>query len=240
MTQVTADFEAGVDGNNITTGDPGSLTAWDNVTTAGSATVKYSSVKVAHGLLSAQFNNVTSSSAWLEWNTSMGTTVDNYGRIYVYRDSLDTGTRHYWLSMFSSAAAFIGRLYIDETTGTIGIQNSAGAVAATGAVAVATGRWTRFEYKIINNTSTGILEVKLFNTADSTSADETVTATGLNTRADTAQLRFGNEQPPSAGYLYYVDDIVAGAASYPGPAAVTPTVPTQVMVARHAIGAGRW
>lgn len=216
VTQLTADFEAGTDGNTITTGDTGSQTAWDTVVTNGSTTIKYSTTHAAHGSQSAKFSAVTQSAMYLQWDSAMGATTDNYGRVYLWRDSLDATNIHYWLSVYDNAANFICRFMISQS-GKVAIQNSAGSTIATGTTTVATGQWTRLEYKIVNNASTGILEVKLFNTADSTTADDTVTATGQNTRADTGIVRFGSEQVNSAGYAYYLDDIVAGATSYPGP-----------------------
>lgn len=236
MTQVTGNFETGVDGANVTTGDPGSATAWDAVVTAGTTTIKYSSVRVAHGSLSAQFSNISGASVYLEWAAAMGTTVNNYGRVYLWRDSLDTGSNHFWLSCYSSAAAFICRFFID-TTGKIQIQGSGGGSVATGTTTLATGQWTRLEYKIVNHTSAGVLEVKLFNTADSVTPDDTITATALDTRADTARLVFGSEQVNTAGYVYYMDDIVAGASGYPGPV----TVPTDVLsMLPHISGHNVW
>lgn len=219
MTLCTATFEAGTNGNTVTTGDPGAATQWDAITIGGLSTLKYDSTH-AYGLLSAKFSSLANA-MWLEWNAGHhGTQTDDYGRTYVWRDTLDSVTAHYWLAMYDSTAAFIGRLLID-TSGKIAIQQSSGAIAATGSVTVATAQWTRLEYKIINNTSTGILEVKLFNSPNSSSPDETITATSINTRADTTTLRFGSEQVNTSGYNYYMDDIVGGAAAYPGPAPST-------------------
>lgn len=216
MTLCTADFELGTNGSSIAAADAGSTTAWD-LCAGGGDPFTYSNTHAAHGTLSAKLVS-TGSTQWLEWAAAHGNTTNDYGRVYLWRDSVDAVQPHYWLSVYESGTNLIGRFKI-TTAGLVEIQGPSGSVVATGAVTVATGQWTRLEYKIVNHASAGILEVKLFNTADSSSVSETITATGLNTYADTAKLRFGSEQVNNSGYTYYLDDIVAGALSYPGPAA---------------------
>lgn len=239
MTQVTADFELGTNGNSISTGDPGSATAWDLVQRSGSVTSTYSNAHAAHGTLSAQMNEVTGSANWLEWSTSMGSTVDNYGRVYMWINALDVGVTQVWCHALDNTDAQIVQFLINGS-GVLRMINSAAAFAGpAGTVTAATGQWIRLEYKIVNHATNGILECKLFNNASSAVADDTITATSQNTLANTSKVRFGTITGNNAGYIFFMDDIVAGATSYPGPV-VEPSTAPQVMIPRHAVGGGRW
>lgn len=85
MTQVSADFETGVNGNNLATGDTGSATAFNAVTTTTTATQKYDNTHVAFGNLGVKFDGgATSGAAYFTWSTALGTVTDHYGRIYLY------------------------------------------------------------------------------------------------------------------------------------------------------------
>src|SRR5574338_1457281 len=77
----TADFEAGTNGNGVTTGDAGSSTAWDAVNIT-SGTITYSNAQAASGSQSCLFSSNTSAH-YLEWSTALGTVTDHYGRMYL-------------------------------------------------------------------------------------------------------------------------------------------------------------
>lgn len=216
MAKATADFETGVDGNNVLASDTGSATAWDDVAKSGTATIEYSSAQVAHGSLSAEFTTGSGSACHLDWTSAMGTPVDSYGRIYLYRAATAEAV-HYFAQFNSSLDELICRLGVNESS-QIQIQNGAGSIVATQSGTLATGQWTRVEFKIINHASAGILECKIFNAADASSPDETLTATSQNTRADTTKVYIGSPVATSPSYTFYVDDIVVGANAYPGPA----------------------
>jgi hypothetical protein len=83
------------------------------------------------------------------------------------------------------------------------------------------GAWVRLEWHIVHSTTVGSLEVKLFNSADSTTADDTISFSNLNTGAAFANIRIGASTNtanfPTTGTYMYIDDIVCGATSYPGP-----------------------
>lgn len=216
MTQVTADFELGTNGNNVETTDAGSATAWDTISRAGASTIKYSNAQ-SYGTLSAEFFSGAGSSHWVEWNTSLGTVVNHFGRVYIWRDVLSSGSTHYWASVLTTGGTLLCGRYAIDTAGKILLQPNAGGTT-TGTVTVALGQWVRLEYKMVNSVTVGLMEVQLFNSPDSSTPSETITsAADKNTRADTDTLRFGSEQPADASYTHRLDNIVAGATSYPGP-----------------------
>jgi hypothetical protein len=79
----------------------------------------------------------------------------------------------------------------------------------------------RIEWHLIHSVTVGQIEIKLFNNPDSATPTETKTGTANhNNAASTTTMKFGSIGGASTG-TYWLDNIVAGAASYPGPASVT-------------------
>ena len=210
MADFTAMFEAGINGNTITTA-PGeaSLTAWDEIFIL--TTLTYDNDPVAHGALSARLEG---SGTRMTWN--LPTPTDHYGRVYLYV----TSTALDFTFVIVDNPAFTGVVSISCVSGKIRVSDS---VAATtdGTVNIATNQWVRIEYHVIHSATVGQIEAKLFNNAESSTPSDTITSpANRNTSTQAFDVRFlisGIAGPIN------MDSIVANAISYPGPA-VAPSI----------------
>jgi hypothetical protein len=218
MTQLTADFEAGVLSNNIQAADAGSANAWNTVTRAGASTIIYDNTHVAHGSLAAKINNGAASACWLEWSASLGTPTEHYGRVNLYLPSIPVTNNPTLIQCLGPASAVAWFLRLNITTGTVTVFYAAGSDVVFSS-AVPTGQWVRLEYHCIHSATVGQFEAKLFNSVDSTSPDQTFSSTAnKNTLASLLTMRHGQVAVADSGYSLWMDDIVAGAVAYPGPA----------------------
>ena len=215
MTQLTADFEAGTLSNNIQTADAGSSNAWDTITRAGTSTIVYDNTHVGHGSLAAKINNGTGSSCWLEWNTSLGAPTDHYGRVYVYTPSLPT-TDMTLIQCLGPAGAIAFQIRMAATTGNINVLYNTGSDLGV-ITGISAATLYRIEYHGVHSATVGQVEVKVF-AGDSTTAVGTFSSTAnKNTSTAASQLRIGQVAAGGSGLSIWVDDIVAGATSFPGP-----------------------
>lgn len=214
MAEATANFELGSDGSSILAADPGSATAWDSVQTNGNS-LTYSNTH-AYGSLSAKFDNTVSPGAsnQLTWSTGIGALTDWYGRVYLYATANPAGGSY--------------RLIVDgnnnfplfvNASGTVSMLDQGGFAVTTG-TAISLNQWVRLEWHWINSATVGQVELKLFNSPDSTSPTDTQTSgANRNTSASTTQLSFGLSSGGGDAGPIWLDNIVAGATSYPGPVA---------------------
>jgi hypothetical protein len=93
-------------------------------------------------------------------------------------------------------------------------------VSSSSAVACATGQWSRIEYHIVHHGSTGSIEMKLFNTASSSTPDDTLTWSNRNTLTGGAdRIFFGTRFDSGNTHNFWLDNMIAAAVSYPGPVA---------------------
>lgn len=213
MAQTTATFETGVNGAAISTGDTGSATAWDVRTNPGGNSITYDNSH-AYGTLSAKVDSTTTagSSNLLAWTTALGTLTDWYGRVYLYATANPSDS--YRVSVDGNNN-FV--LYV-TSSGTIQQYDQGGLIHATSA-SISLNQWVRLEWHWINSTSVGQVELRLFNSPDSSTATETKTsAANRNTSASTTDLSFGLSSGASATGPIWLDNIVAGATTWTGPA----------------------
>ena len=233
MAVCTATFEAGVNGNTITTaGGEGSATPWDAVDVSG-GTIKYDNTH-SYGLLSSNFVSAGNpAAAVLSWSTAFGTQTDHYGRLYLWMNSNPTGAS---LRLLTTNPIWIAvRL---TTAGILSIQPfNGGGVDLTNAISL--GQWVRIEWHMIQSTTVGQVEIKLFNNANSSTPTETqATAANLDTGANVTGIDIGSGSGASTTATFWLDNIVAGATSYPGPAS-TPA-PDVLSMQSHVFGHGVW
>lgn len=218
MTQCTANFDAGVSGDPIATSDTGSATAWDvRVLNVGGA-LTYSNAHAVSGTLSGKFGVVGSSSVnYLGWSTALGTITDHYGRLYLWLDALDSSRTAFVYFITTGSANACG--FWVNSSGTLSVVNNVNSQVGTTSATVSTAQWVRIEWHIIHSATVGQAEIKLFNTASSTTPTETVTtAANKNFAADAREFWVGwTLGPGTSGNVFYVDDIIVGATSYPGP-----------------------
>lgn len=216
MAELTAGFETGVNGNSVLTSDTGDASAWDFVNVSGSTTIKYDTTHVNSGSLAAKlvcdgtnFGNVT-------WHPNLGTT-DHYGRIYLWITALPSAAFPI-IQTADSGGGRAARIDIQHS-GVLTLIDAPASGQKSSTAIVSTGQWIRIEYHVIHSATVGQIEVKLFNTASSTTPDETITSPATwNTGTGASYHQFGNPTSPKA-MTVWMDDIVAEATSYPGPVA---------------------
>lgn len=211
MAQATADFELGTNGNAVLTTDAGSATAWDSKDAAGNA-ITYDNAHV-YGTLAGKYDATGSpaGACAMVWSTGIGTLTDWYGRTYLYATGNPSGNYRVCGDINGNFPIFI------TSTGIIQMLDQGGLAVQT-AASIGLNQWVRIEYHWLNSLTVGQVEVKLFNNPDSASPTETQTsAANRNTSASTTSLFYGLGSGGSSAGPIWLDNIVAGATSYPGP-----------------------
>lgn len=221
LTQCTANFETGVAAANLAATDPGSATAFQAVTPSGGYTFTYdSSIKHSGSLSAVCVNPGVAGTCYALWDSTVhgtNSTVTEYGRAYMYFEAFPSNTVQPFIFINAALSATCCRIQVN-TTGITTLLNSAGTTIATFTNAVSVGQWIRMEWSIFPSTTVGVFEVKLFNSAESTTATETQTVNNAVLAANVGALRFGtgSGNTNNTKKLYF-DDVVFGATAYPGP-----------------------
>lgn len=215
MAILTASFGQGTNGNTIASTDLGNQDAWDTVTIGGTGTFIYDNTHANSGSLAAKVTSTAGKAEGL-WSTAFGTQTDHYGRVYCYFTANPAVAVQ--LVRANNGAATLAGLIQVNTTGVVRCV-AANATFQAGTVGITLNQWIRIEYHIIHSTPAGgTVEAKLFNTATSTTPDETITYSNQGTSAQATQISFGNDATNTPG-AFWMDDIVANATAYPGPLA---------------------
>jgi len=114
------------------------------------------------------------------------------------------------------------------TGGLVRVFNAAQSTNNIGSVAVSTGQWIRLEFRVVSDLTNGVIEWKLFNTADSTTPSENVTWSTQVFGSDTggARLNIATTPVPAAPFSLWMDDIAASTTGWLGASAplITNTV----------------
>lgn len=224
----TADFERGVQGNIISSVDPGSGTAWDGV--QGLSLLEYDGTLVPpkYGNLAMKIPGATigGSTAMLRWSTSLGTVSDWHGRMYFRVDTLSF-TGEFRLVRDDTNAQ--QRVFFINSDGRMRMEFATSLISTN---SIVPGKWCRIEWHIIHSLTVGQIEFKLFLNPNSTTPTETQTsAANLNTGTDTSSIWFGQHSGGGASTDAWLDNILIGALNYPGPISVAPE-PTPLRIGR--------
>lgn len=223
MAVLTADFETGTHGNSVSTGDTGSATAWEALYGAGPAA--YSNVHAAHGTLSCFCPGGIQGQ--LAWEAALGTVTDHYGRAYMYvPTSANNGVYFDIVRLMSGATAVasINFIQVVSPTAKLEVYDNFGINRGTSTTTIPVDQWVRIEWHVTHSLTVGVVSVRIYTSADSTTLIETLTASNFNFGASAAAVRVGNvaaNRDPS-----YIDNIVVNATAFPGPFPVNTTAPT--------------
>lgn len=231
----TADFEAGTAGATITTSDAGSATPWDTVSIGTGTSAVYDGTHAAHGSLAAKLKS-DPGAIYLGWN--YGTQTEHWGRLYLY---LTDRTNSVSLVDFYSGASFCCRISFAQFAFNLRLQDSAFTVRATSTTVISVDTPYRIEWHLKHGTGAGsFFEAKIFIGAnvDGTTPDETISCSGFNLGASSDQIRIGNNSAANID-TFWLDDIVAAATSYPGPAGAPPAVAVALPSQRMLMGVGQ-
>lgn len=230
---LTNTAEGGTNGVTPTTTDTytDSSNPFTTVTKGPVASIlDYSNAHPAHGSMGYRMaTRATAESNYVLWTN--GSAVSTcYGRLYFYYDVAPTVGHSFFQCRTSTAV--LGYLHISMSAGEK-LQVSDGSEIAqfTGSVAIQAGTQYRLEYAFTAGGATGTGQYKLYS-GDSTTLLEdsgavSITPSSSTTTVDT--VRFGvvmnantANAPSSTGYMFF-DDLSAFNATWPGPAAATPT-----------------
>lgn len=214
-----AGFELGRNGATISAADQGDGDAWDLVTVgAGDATAIYDATHVALGAQAAKIATVTAASVVLRWDTKFGTLTDHFGRAYLYLTANPAAILSLLGANSDTTLAYRIRI---TTAGKVQLIDAGSTQRALGSVSIVLNQWIRIEYHVTHSTTAGFIEAKLFNTATSAVADETITSTGsFSTLASANRVQHGVLTSTANVAAFWMDQIQAGASAYAGPAAV--------------------
>lgn len=215
MTTLNNSGEGGTNTTAVTTGNSGgsSGTAWDAVTVgSGGAAITYDNAH-AYGSLAYKFVSGTSSTNVAWTSTSLGTLGEAWGRVYLYMAALPANSTG--LVRLTNGAAQVARITI-SITGNVELRNAANTKLGQTATGVATGQWVRVEWHCIPLASNGTLEIRLFNSADSITADESTGFTNAALATNMTQVQYGPVNNAVAG-TYWLDNLTATTLDWPGP-----------------------
>jgi hypothetical protein len=206
-------FEGGTNTTTITTGNSGGTSGapFDNVNIPSGGAAAFDSANAMHGGMAAKLiGGSISGNAYLAWQSAtLGTLTDGYGRVY-YKATAFTSTTP-TIAWGLLAAATKWQIVIVPSSGAIRIVDSVGTAQATSTVTVTAGSYFRIEY---HHNSSGQLVVRIFLSPDSSSPDETITASA-NTTGNIDEIRYASGTNTSM--TAYIDDIAAGLTTWAGP-----------------------
>lgn len=215
--------EGGTDTTTVTTVNSGGTSgdAWSTVTIGASATLKFSTTQKRNTLSYEIATPATSVASYLAWSgLTFGTQTNLFVRVYAYL-AANPVTNALRLINFFNGGTEVGGVLI-QTSGGLQLRDSAGNITGASS-AIALDQWIRIECSIVCNASTGSIEVKLFNTADSTTPTDTLTKTSRNTGTQLTIARFGETSTSGTitARTFYLEDIQANITAYPGPSVTT-------------------
>lgn len=216
------DSEAIPVGSTPSTANSGSVTsnAFDVVNTTVGGTVVADTSVFAHGSQSLRFTILgdTNSNALVEWTTSLGSQNQIWVRAYIYLTQFPAaGSNLRFFRAFNASSTLCAAIAINPTGKILGLD-SAGATQTQSTASIVLNQWCRVEAYISASTTTGQLEVKLFNTMDSTvPTDIKNTAATLNTLGPITQAQYGPGNTTNIA-PFNMDDFGVSTSGYIGPA----------------------
>lgn len=227
--QRSSTFETGVNGVAFDVADPGSPDQFQAITGGGNAV--YSTDHPHSPVLGVKWPN-TITIQHIDW-TGLGSLTGNvWARFYIWVDALPGDNNWYPFNFRTSANAAGGSIRV-LTTGKLQMRDSANSqIGVDSSVSLATGQLVRIEVR--QNTGAGEMEYWLYNTADSSTADDTGSATGASLGANTDRANFGhNVANPAAGVTSWWDDLAVSDVAKIGAYALTVSGTVRENYVRH-------
>lgn len=229
-------LEGGTDAVTISNANSGGASgdAFSNVGIGTGCVNEYDTLRASHGSVSAHLTvGGTSAEVRVGW-ASLGSVPEVFTRFYLWLPSapaLPVLVNRFINAAFSTSSAIE---IVDSGGPKLRLYNAGLGSGVNGAVNVTRDAWVRIEVRILCNATTGILEAKLFNTPESSTPDETVTRTNINTSTNVEFVQFGVTQAVTNRELW-LDSIKYDTAAYPGP--FSPGAPAAV-ARRSLLGVG--
>jgi hypothetical protein len=217
--RLTNGFQGGTDGTTITGlvgGNSGGASGdyFDQVT----GPVTFAKAASAHDTMGMSCA-AAAGEAYAMWSTQLGGTFTIlYARSYL-RNMTAPAANTKLMSIIGDAGATVGGRCVINSAGKIILSDTAGTAQGATSNTVVTGRAApvRIEFKIIGNTSTGLLECLIFLTGDAVQPDEVMTRTAVNTGTTALdRIRFGPTGTAVTSTVP-VDDVGITDVDYMGP-----------------------
>jgi hypothetical protein len=152
----------------------------------------------------------TPGQAYAQWDKAFtsGAVSPVYLRTYLYFTA-NPGTLVHVVQFLDSAGAVCGSVGID-TTGHIVVRDSASATQSTSVGTIPLNAFFELEVKCVGDSVAGGVHVRQYNAPDGVDrevVDNSVSATGINTRAPISQVRFGHSGAAVGSVTYWMGDI---------------------------------
>jgi hypothetical protein len=231
---LTNNFDGGTPGTTITTGNSGGVsgTAWTTVNSTAGGTIEYTTVQT-HGGLAMRINSGSAAAAFrCRWTQNVAT---DFGRAYFYMDGPGLITSNMPLLGWTTAAVTgVSRIMWRAADNKVEIHTSASSAAVGGVstTVLPVDQWIRLEWQLTPGAGTGSITFKIFaSDAESTTPDETISLSSQQFGADIGGFYVGTNtattNTPGVSRYLYVDDVVHGAAAFPGPGVDPTTKPAR-------------
>jgi hypothetical protein len=219
-------FNGGVDGVVISNANSGGLSgdAFDSVT---GALCKYTNDGQPYSPPCGMKIVDAAAQQTVNWTGLGSITTDLYFRFCMKLSALPTTNRFYMMRLQNNAAGACAWLRMIAGTGVMSVADaSQSGFGAEGTVPVATGKWVRIEFHVKASTTVGVLEWRLYNTADSATIDDSAGGTGLVLAANVDQMWFGSQSTfPTTPFTVAYDNLAVSTAGWIGPVPVAiPTI----------------
>lgn len=214
MTRTTIDFESGSNGTAVSTS-----TGFSSVVKGTGATFNYATGSAVHGSLGGQLSLVSGGAGY--GVVTVAPASASTRTVVRFNATTTTGTVTQRLVEFRTASASAGYFGVNPA-GKFSFHDSPDSVI-TSSTAANPGTTVRIELAHTPGTTTtsGVVEVNVYSTADGSTTLWSQTITGANLgSAALASLRFGSTASPTAAYTVNYDDIVtddAMASGFIGP-----------------------
>ena len=232
MTTLTNSSEGGTNATAITAANSGGASgnAWDVVTKSGTGTtVTFDNSHPAHGTLGIKcLFAAVSSTACPGWTTSMGAQSQVWFRRYLYVTAYPTVNTRIWQADIGGTT-LCASVYM-MTNGTLLFGDTTSGTIFQTTTSVPLNQIVRVEGFLVGSTTVGQVELKLFLTADSTTADETHTSAATqNTGGVPNAFRYGmfSAVVQTTAWSLWSDDDGLSNTGYIGPPVVSGLIPQQ-------------
>lgn len=203
--------EGGTLGATVTTANSGGASgnAWDAV--VGTPTITYDNT---HALGTLSYKVVASTTAQqVAWTSaSHGTQSETWGRLYLWSQSAPTGVTG--IVRFVVGGSQAARIRY-EPTGLLTLSDAGNAAEFSTAAAIPTGQWVRIEWHIQFVATNATVELRTYNTADSTTPTESLSTTAAGIGAGCDRVEFGSFN--STTWTGWMDGIQVNNTGWPGP-----------------------
>jgi hypothetical protein len=227
--QLTNNFDGGPDGTTLTAANSGQFgnDPFDTVAKTGTNTIlRYSA---AQGRPTAQFameasTGAASGTAYEYWAASAGNQSQVWTRVYMYWTAwspLTTQIVFYCESVAGGGPCFY--VFVEASTGKLMMCNAAGSPRVKTTSGVILNSWFRVELRVQFSATTGNGELRYYEDADSDTETESVSFTGANLAASTADYYiYGYAGASSNLPTMYLSGIELNNTGFPGPAPFRP------------------